>query len=132
MTTDTVYKLASTQTTIGGKTVTVTGIAKGAGMIQPNMATMLSFVFTDAAIAAELLQPLAKRAADASFNRVTVDGDTSTNDSYIIAATGKAGNVSITSLEGADGIAPVSYTHLSSARSVCRKYRPTGKNFTTK
>ena len=105
MTTDTVYKLASTQTTIGGKTVNVTGIAKGAGMIQPNMATMLSFVFTDAAIAAELLQPLAKRTADASFNRVTVDGDTSTNDSYIIAATGKAGNESVTSLEGADGIA---------------------------
>ena len=105
MTTDTVYKLASTQTTVGGKTVNVTGIAKGAGMIQPNMATMLSFVFTDAAIAAELLQPLAKRTADASFNRVTVDGDTSTNDSYIIAATGKAGNASITSLEGADGIA---------------------------
>lgn len=107
MTTDTVYKLASAQATVGGKTVNVTGIAKGAGMIQPNMATMLSFVFTDAAIASGLLQPLAKRVADASFNRVTVDGDTSTNDSYIIAATGKAGNAPVTSLDSADGAALV-------------------------
>ncbi len=107
MTTDTVYKLASTQVQIGGKTVSITGIAKGAGMIQPNMATMLSFVFTDAAIAPDLLQPLAKRVADVSFNRVTVDGDTSTNDSYIIAATGKAGNASVTSFESADGQALV-------------------------
>ena len=107
MTTDTVYKLASAQAVIGGKTVNVTGIAKGAGMIQPNMATMLSFVFTDAAIAPALLQPLAKRVADASFNRVTVDGDTSTNDSYIIAATGKAGNVAVASMESADGAALV-------------------------
>jgi len=107
MTTDTVYKLASAQAVIGGKSVNVTGIAKGAGMIQPNMATMLSFVFTDAAIAPALLQPLAKRVADASFNRVTVDGDTSTNDSYIIAATGKAGNVAVASMESADGAALV-------------------------
>lgn len=107
MTTDTVYKLASAQALIGGKTVNVTGIAKGAGMIQPNMATMLSFVFTDAAIAPALLLPLAKRVADASFNRVTVDGDTSTNDSYIIAATGKAGNVAVASMESADGAALV-------------------------
>ena len=107
MTTDTVYKLASAQATVGGKTVNVTGIAKGAGMIQPNMATMLSFIFTDAAIAGGLLQSLAKRVADASFNRVTVDGDTSTNDSYIIAATGKAGNAAVTSLDSADGAALV-------------------------
>jgi len=107
MTTDTVYKLASAQAVIGGKTVNVTGIAKGAGMIQPNMATMLSFVFTDAAIAPGILQPLAKRVADASFNRVTVDGDTSTNDSYIIAATGRAGNVAVASMESADGVALV-------------------------
>ena len=107
MTTDTVYKLASAQAVIGGKTVSVTGIAKGAGMIQPNMATLLSFVFTDAAIAPALLQPLAKRVADASFNRVTVDGDTSTNDSYIIAATGKAGNAPVTSLDSEEGIALV-------------------------
>ena len=107
MTTDTVYKLASAQAVIGGKTVSVTGIAKGAGMIQPNMATLLSFVFTDAALAPALLQPLAKRVADASFNRVTVDGDTSTNDSYIIAATGKAGNAPVTSLDSEEGIALV-------------------------
>ena len=107
MTTDTVYKLASAQAMVGGKTVNVTGIAKGAGMIQPNMATMLSFIFTDAAIAGGLLQSLAKRVADASFNRVTVDGDTSTNDSYIIAATGKAGNAAVTSLDSADGAALV-------------------------
>ena len=105
MTTDTVYKLASAQVVIGGKTVNVTGIAKGAGMIQPNMATMLSFVFTDAAIAPTLLQSLVKRVADASFNRITVDGDTSTNDSYIIAATGKAGNVAVASMDSGDGLA---------------------------
>ena len=107
MTTDTVYKLASAQATVGGKTVNVTGIAKGAGMIQPNMATMLSFIFTDAAIDGALLQPLARRVADRSFNRVTVDGDTSTNDSYIIAATGKAGNATITSLDSTDAAALV-------------------------
>ncbi|MBL8311401.1 MAG: bifunctional glutamate N-acetyltransferase/amino-acid acetyltransferase ArgJ [Burkholderiales bacterium] len=105
MTTDTVYKLASAQAVVGGKTVNVTGIAKGAGMIQPNMATMLSFIFTDAAVSGALLQPLAKRVADASFNRVTVDGDTSTNDSYIVAVTGKAGNAAVTSLDSADGAA---------------------------
>jgi glutamate N-acetyltransferase/amino-acid N-acetyltransferase len=107
MTTDTVYKLASAQATVGGKTVNVTGIAKGAGMIQPNMATMLSFIFTDVAIDGALLQPLARRVADRSFNRVTVDGDTSTNDSYIIAATGKAGNATITSLDSTDAAALV-------------------------
>lgn len=107
MTTDTVYKLASAQATVGGETVNVTGIAKGAGMIQPNMATMLSFIFTDAAIDGALLQPLARRVADRSFNRVTVDGDTSTNDSYIIAATGKAGNATITSLDSTDAAALV-------------------------
>ncbi|HQA35719.1 MAG TPA: bifunctional ornithine acetyltransferase/N-acetylglutamate synthase, partial [Casimicrobium huifangae] len=107
MTTDTVYKLASAQATVGGKTVNVTGIAKGAGMIQPNMATMLSFIFTDAAIDGALLQPLARRVADRSFNRVTVDGDTSTNDSYIIAATGKAGSAPIISLDSTDAAALV-------------------------
>ena len=123
MTTDTVYKLASVRAMIGGKTVSVTGIAKGAGMIQPNMATMLSFVFTDAAIAPELLQSLAKRVADVSFNRVTVDGDTSTNDSYIIAATGLAGNVSVTSLESADGkalLAALEQVSLELAQAIVR------------
>lgn len=91
MTTDTVPKAASRQIEIDGKTVSVTGIAKGAGMICPNMATMLSFIATDAAIGQELLNQWVKEVADASFNCVTVDGDTSTNDSFVIIATGKAG-----------------------------------------
>ncbi len=103
MTTDTVPKAASRQVRLGGKTVTITGIAKGAGMIRPNMATMLGFVATDAAVAPGLMQELAKRLADASFNRVTVDGDTSTNDSFVVVATHLAGNVPITDLDSADG-----------------------------
>lgn len=103
MTTDTVPKAASRQVQLGGKTVTITGIAKGAGMIRPNMATMLGFVATDAAVAPGLMQELAKRLADASFNRVTVDGDTSTNDSFVVVATHLAGNVPITDLDSADG-----------------------------
>ncbi len=103
MTTDTLPKAASTQVTIGGRTVTVTGISKGAGMIRPNMATMLGFLATDAAIAPTLLQTLAKQAADASFNRITIDGDTSTNDSFIVIATQQAGNARIDSLDSDDG-----------------------------
>jgi len=91
MTTDTVAKAASRKVEIGGKTITVTGISKGAGMIRPNMATMLGFVATDAGIAPELLRQLAKEAADNSFNCITVDGDTSTNDSFIVIASGKSG-----------------------------------------
>jgi glutamate N-acetyltransferase/amino-acid N-acetyltransferase len=93
MTTDTVAKAASRKVEIDGKTVTVTGIAKGAGMIHPNMATMLCFVATDAGVAAPLLKQLAREAADASFNCITVDGDTSTNDSLILIATGQSGAV---------------------------------------
>jgi glutamate N-acetyltransferase/amino-acid N-acetyltransferase len=91
MTTDTLPKLFSQRVAIGGKTVTFTGISKGAGMIRPNMATMLSFLATDAGIAQPLLHHLAREIADTSFNRITVDGDTSTNDSFIIIATGKSG-----------------------------------------
>lgn len=91
MTTDTLPKIVSTQVQIGGKTVTFTGISKGAGMIRPNMATMLGFLGTDAGIAQPLLHTLAGEIANMSFNRITVDGDTSTNDSFIIAATGKSG-----------------------------------------
>ncbi|WP_263915472.1 bifunctional glutamate N-acetyltransferase/amino-acid acetyltransferase ArgJ [Achromobacter sp. 79A6] len=91
MTTDTLPKISSRRVQIAGKTVTFTGISKGAGMIRPNMATMLSFLATDAGIAQPLLRKLAVEIADASFNRITVDGDTSTNDSFIIAATGKSG-----------------------------------------
>lgn len=91
MTTDTVPKAASRQAMIGGAAVNVTGIAKGAGMIRPNMATMLGFVATDAAIAPALLERWVRAAADESFNRITVDGDTSTNDSFVLIATGAGG-----------------------------------------
>ncbi|MDM0088439.1 MULTISPECIES: bifunctional glutamate N-acetyltransferase/amino-acid acetyltransferase ArgJ [unclassified Variovorax] len=103
MTTDTVPKAFSRQVQIGGATVTVTGISKGAGMIRPNMATMLGFMATDAQIDPALIQPLAKALADASFNRVTIDGDTSTNDSFVVIATQKAAHARIDSLDSADG-----------------------------
>ncbi|MDR1888791.1 MAG: bifunctional glutamate N-acetyltransferase/amino-acid acetyltransferase ArgJ [Zoogloeaceae bacterium] len=89
MTTDTVAKAVSRQFVIGGKRLTITGISKGAGMIRPDMATMLGFLATDAAIAQPLLEALVKEAADASFNCITVDGDTSTNDSFIMMASGQ-------------------------------------------
>lgn len=91
MTTDTLPKIFSRRVQIGGKTVTLTGISKGAGMIRPNMATMLSFLATDAGIAQPLLDKLALELADQSFNRITIDGDTSTNDSFIVVATGQSG-----------------------------------------
>jgi glutamate N-acetyltransferase / amino-acid N-acetyltransferase len=96
MTTDIVAKAASRKVNVGGKTVTVTGMAKGSGMIHPNMATMLGFLATDAAISQTLLDSLVREVADLSFNCVTVDGDTSTNDSFILIATGQAGNPEIT------------------------------------
>ena len=102
MTTDIVAKGASRQAQVGGRTVTVTGIAKGSGMIHPNMATMLGYVATDAAIAPALMQQLVREVADVSFNCVTVDGDTSTNDSFILIATGQAGNAEIADAAGAD------------------------------
>lgn len=89
MTTDTVQKAFSTKAVIDGKRVTVTGMSKGSGMIEPNMATMLGFIATDAGVAPEVLATVAKRVADASFNRITVDGDTSTNDSFVTIATGQ-------------------------------------------
>ena len=107
MTTDTVPKAFSRQVRIGGATVSVTGISKGAGMIRPNMATMLGFMATDAKIDPALIQPLAKQLADASFNRVTIDGDTSTNDSFVVIATQKAAHATITSLDSAEGQALV-------------------------
>ena len=91
MTTDTQPKIHSKKLDVNGRMVTITGISKGAGMIRPNMATMLSFLATDAGIAQPLLNKLARQIADRSFNRITVDGDTSTNDSFIIIATGKSG-----------------------------------------
>ncbi|MCW8196541.1 bifunctional glutamate N-acetyltransferase/amino-acid acetyltransferase ArgJ [Proteobacteria bacterium 005FR1] len=99
MTTDTVPKAATRHFEVDGKVVTVTGIAKGSGMIKPNMATMLGFVATDAAVTADLLNSVVKRAADKSFNRVVVDGDTSTNDACMLMASGQSG-VRISSSEG--------------------------------
>ena len=103
MTTDTLPKAASRQITIGGATVTITGISKGAGMIRPNMATMLGFMATDANIKPELLQALVTEAADLSFNRITIDGDTSTNDSFVLIASRQAKHTEITSLDSAEG-----------------------------
>lgn len=97
MTTDTTPKGASEQFELDGVTYTMTGISKGAGMIRPNMATMLGFVATDAPVSRELVQKLLNTAVNVSFNRITIDGDTSTNDSCIFAATGQAGGVEITS-----------------------------------
>ncbi len=91
MTTDTVAKAASRKVGAGGTACTISGMAKGAGMIRPNMATMLGFVATDAAVAQPLLEQLVKEAADESFNCITVDGDTSTNDSFILIASGQGG-----------------------------------------
>ena len=91
MTTDTLPKIHSSRVQAGGKTITITGVSKGAGMIRPNMATMLGYLATDAGIAQPLLAELARELADVSFNRITVDGDTSTNDSFIVVATGASG-----------------------------------------
>jgi glutamate N-acetyltransferase/amino-acid N-acetyltransferase len=95
MTTDTVAKACSRSIDIGGSRVSVTGIAKGVGMLAPNMATMLTFIATDARIGQASLQAMIREVVEVSFNRVTVDGDTSTNDSFILSATGKANNPEI-------------------------------------
>lgn len=96
LTTDTVMKKACYQTTIDGKTVTIGGAAKGSGMIHPNMATMLAFITTDANISSPLLQETLRSITDVSFNQITVDGDTSTNDMVIVMASGLAGNKELT------------------------------------
>lgn len=103
MTTDTVSKAFSAQVVLSGQTVTITGISKGAGMIRPNMATMLGFLATDANIDSALLPALATDMANASFNRITIDGDTSTNDSFVVMATRKAAHPVISSWDSADG-----------------------------
>ena len=103
MTTDTVPKAFGAQVTLGGAQVSITGISKGAGMIRPNMATMLGFMATDACISQKLMQQLARELAEGSFNRLTVDGDTSTNDSFVVIATNQANHVPIESLDSADG-----------------------------
>ena len=103
MTTDTVPKAFSAQVVLSGQTVTITGISKGAGMIRPNMATMLGFLATDANIDAALLPALATDLANSSFNRITIDGDTSTNDSFMVMATRKATHPVIANWDTADG-----------------------------
>ncbi|MBF9045695.1 bifunctional glutamate N-acetyltransferase/amino-acid acetyltransferase ArgJ [Rhodobacterales bacterium LSUCC0031] len=102
MTTDTFPKGAMAETVIGGKAVKIAGFAKGSGMIAPDMATMLGYIFTDAAIAQESLQAMVSGATKQSFNAVTVDSDTSTSDCVLVAATGKAGNLPITTTRGRD------------------------------
>jgi glutamate N-acetyltransferase/amino-acid N-acetyltransferase len=101
MTTDTQPKAASSTVTIGGHTVTMTGISKGAGMIKPNMATMLGYLAFDAKVAQPVLDELVKYAADRSFNSITIDGDTSTNDSFMLIATG-AGSLVVNEASGPD------------------------------
>ena len=103
MTTDTVPKAFSAQVVLSGQTVTITGISKGAGMIRPNMATMMGFLATDANIEATLLPALATDLANSSFNRITIDGDTSTNDSFMVMATRKAVHPVISNWDSADG-----------------------------
>jgi len=103
MTTDTVAKAFSKRIKIAGAEVTITGISKGAGMIRPNMATMLGFLATDACVAQPLMAQLARELAEGSFNRVTVDGDTSTNDSFVVVATNKAAHAPVASLDSAEG-----------------------------
>ncbi|MES2941534.1 MAG: bifunctional glutamate N-acetyltransferase/amino-acid acetyltransferase ArgJ [Pseudomonadota bacterium] len=103
MTTDTVPKAFSSRITLGGVPVTITGISKGAGMIRPNMATMLGFMATDATVAQGVMSQLARELAEGSFNRVTVDGDTSTNDSFVVIASNQASHAPVTSLDSADG-----------------------------
>jgi len=103
MTTDTQPKAASRTIVVGGEKITLTGICKGAGMIRPNMATMLGFIGTDAKVSQHVLDALTAKAADVSFNSITVDGDTSTNDSFIIMATGQSKAPAITGLLTPEG-----------------------------
>ena len=103
MTTDTVPKAFGVQVMIGASKVSISGISKGAGMIRPNMATMLGFMATDACVNQSVMHQLAHELAEGSFNRVTVDGDTSTNDSFVVIASNKASHAPIESLASADG-----------------------------
>jgi glutamate N-acetyltransferase/amino-acid N-acetyltransferase len=104
MTTDTVPKTAQRVLTLAGKEVTMAGLAKGAGMIMPNMATMLSFVMTDAAVSPHVLQTILPKSVNKSFNAITVDGDTSTNDTVLLLANGVAGNSEVTDRDSADAV----------------------------
>ncbi|HIJ80087.1 MAG TPA: bifunctional glutamate N-acetyltransferase/amino-acid acetyltransferase ArgJ [Desulfuromonadales bacterium] len=122
MTTDTFPKLEVRSCTAGGVSYTLAGVAKGAGMIMPNMATMLSFIVTDAAVESTFLQQAFRNAAENSFNSITIDGDTSTNDTCLIMANGKAGNSEIIA-ESADGeifVAALNDVLLSLAKQIVR------------
>ena len=119
MTTDTQPKAFSATALVDGVPITVTGISKGAGMIRPNMATMLGFIATDACIDASVMPALARELAEGSFNRVTVDGDTSTNDSLLVIASNKAGNPTVTDL-GAASAAPLKHAMLEVARKLAQ------------
>lgn len=116
MTTDTAPKAVSRRIEIDGRPITITGMAKGAGMLRPDMATMLAYVCCDASVDHSTLRSLVRRVADASFNRITVDGDTSTNDAFVVAATGQAGTPTITGPESSgygallDGLTEVART----------------------
>ena len=116
MTTDTQPKGSSRRAVIGKQAITVTGIAKGSGMIRPNMATMLAFVATDAAVSRSVLNQCMRTAVNNSFNRITVDGDTSTNDAVVLLATGKAENVNINRRTGR-----AYATLLGAVTEVCRE-----------
>ena len=103
MTTDTLAKAKSVQVELAGKTVTITGISKGSGMIRPDMATMLAYIATDANVDYAVLTTMLNNAMNHSFNRITVDGDTSTNDACVLMATGQAGNAKITQITSEEG-----------------------------
>lgn len=103
MTTDTLPKAFSAEVNLGGTTVSITGISKGAGMIRPNMATMLGYLATDACVSQSVVEQLARELADGSFNCVTVDGDTSTNDSFVVIASNQAQHAVIESLDSPQG-----------------------------
>lgn len=104
MTTDTVSKTARRTLTMDGKEITLVGLAKGSGMIMPNMATMLSYVMTDASVASYVLSAMLQKSVSQSFNAITVDGDTSTNDTVLLLANGVAGNSQLTSLDSSDAV----------------------------
>jgi len=129
MTTDTVAKAASSSATAGGKRTSVTGMAKGVGMLEPNMATMLAFMATDALVSQSALKQLVKDVADESFNCVSVDGDTSTNDSFVLIATGRAGNDEISGPAHA-GYAPLRQALLDVAQRLAQAIARDGEGAT--
>lgn len=129
MTTDTVAKAVSRRAPVEGSTITVSGIAKGVGMLQPNMATMLAFVATDAKIATPLLRSLVREVADASFNRVTVDGDTSTNDSFVLIATGQSALAEISAVND-PRLAPIKQAIVEVATTLAQSIARDGEGAT--